>query len=352
VAVDCPGIWPLTIRGGRNGGKRVIAAAGGLGHDECMPHAVVIILYDGVQSIDVTGPLEVFAGANTYLRARGERPYYSLRTASVGAAAVVTSSGLRLLPDGDLDVVRPPDTLVVPGGEGSRAPAAGVLVNLSRLAPAASRVMSVCTGALLLAEIGLLDGRRATTHWAMCAAMAERYPAVQVDPEPIFVRDGALYTSAGVTAGIDLALALVEDDLGREPALLIARHLVMFLRRPGGQAQFSAQLRQQIAQRESLREVQQWIADRPASNLSVDSLATRAGMSTRHFARAFQAEIGITPGRYVSLARLESARRLLEDTTSSVDQIARSCGYGVTESMRRAFHRELGVSPAQYRQRF
>jgi transcriptional regulator GlxA family with amidase domain len=317
-----------------------------------MAHSVLIALYDGVQSLDVSGPLEVFAGANTYAQARGERPYYSLRTASVGAAAVVTSSGLRLLPDGDLDTARPPDTIVVPGGEGSRTPAEGVLRNLSRLAPRASRVMSVCTGALLLAQIGLLDGRRATTHWAVCATMAQRYPAVHVDPEPIFVRDGSIFTSAGVTAGIDLALALVEDDLGREPALIIARHLVMFLRRPGGQAQFSAQLSQQFAQRESLREVQQWIADRPAADLSVESLASRAGMSPRHFARAFQAEVGVTPGRYVGLARLESARRLLEDTNHGVDQIARSCGFGVAETMRRAFHRELGVSPAQYRQRF
>jgi transcriptional regulator GlxA family with amidase domain len=317
-----------------------------------MPHSVLIVLYDGVQSLDVTGPLEVFAGANTYLLARGERPYYSLRTASVGAETVVTSSGLRVLPDGDLVSARPPDTIVVPGGEGSRTPADGVLRQLSRLAPRASRVMSVCTGALLLAEIGLLDGRRATTHWASCATLAERYPAVTVDPEPIFVRDGEIFTSAGVTAGIDVALALVEEDVGRDPALLIARHLVMFLRRPGGQAQFSAQLRHQVAQREPLREVQQWIADRPAANLSVESLASRAGMSPRHFARAFQAEIGVTPGRYVSLARLESARRMLEDTTHGVDQIARSCGYGVAETMRRAFHRELGISPAQYRQRF
>jgi transcriptional regulator GlxA family with amidase domain len=212
--------------------------------------------------------------------------------------------------------------------------------------------MSVCTGALLLAEAGLLDGRRATTHWTMCATLAERYPQIRVEPEPIFVRDGPIATSAGVTAGIDLALALVEEDLGRDAALQIARHLVMFLRRPGNQAQFSTQLRGQVAQRDSLREVQQWIADNPAADLAVAKLADRAGLSARQFARAFTSETGSTPGRYVDRTRLESARRLLAETSDGVDQIARACGYGVAETMRRAFQRELGVSPAEYRHRF
>src|SRR6185369_8569839 len=238
-------------------------------------HRILFVLFDGVQSIDVTGPLEVFAGANAYLRPGP--PRYQIRHASLGARAVVTSSGLRLQPDADLATARAPDTLIVPGGEGTRTAQPDVVRRLRALTPRAGRVMSVCTGALLLAETGLLDGRRATTHWAMCARLAERFPLVQVDPEPIFVRDGNVATSAGVTAGIDLALALVEDDLGRDAALLVARHLVMFLRRPGNQAQFSAQLRGQVAQRESLRDVQQWIADRPAADLSVDSLARRAG---------------------------------------------------------------------------
>jgi transcriptional regulator GlxA family with amidase domain len=315
-------------------------------------HSVVIVVFEGVQSLDVTGPLEVVAGANTYLRASGRRPRYAIRTAGLTAAPVTTSSGLTLVPDTDLDALRAVDTLVVPGGEGTRRPAAGLVAGLARLAPRAGRVMSVCSGALLLAEIGLLDGRRATTHWAICATMAERYPAVRVDPEPIFVRDGTIATSAGVTAGIDLALALVEEDLGRDAALLIARHLVMFLRRPGGQSQFSTQLRHQVAQRESLRDVQQRIADRPAGNLSVDALAGHAGLSPRHFARAFRAETGVTPARYVHLSRLESARRLLEETGDGVDQIARACGFGVAETMRRAFQRELGLSPAEYRRRF
>jgi transcriptional regulator GlxA family with amidase domain len=311
-------------------------------------HRILFVLFDGVQSLDVTGPFEVFAGANAYSR----RSQYGLRLASLGGRDVVTSSGLGLRVDTDLDHVRAPETLVVPGGEGTRNPEAALVRRIGTLARRAGRVMSVCTGAILLAEAGLLDGRRATTHWTMCATLAERFPQVRVEPEPIFIRDGPIATSAGVTTGIDLALALVEEDLGRDAALQIARHLVMFLRRPGNQSQFSTQLRGQVAQRDSLRDVQQWIADNPAADLAVTKLADRAGLSPRQFARAFATETGTTPGRYVDRTRLESARRLLEETTNGVDQIARACGYGVAETMRRAFQRELGVSPAEYRRRF
>jgi transcriptional regulator GlxA family with amidase domain len=210
----------------------------------------------------------------------------------------------------------------------------------------------VCTGVFLLAEAGLLDGRKATTHWAYCAALAARYPRIVVDPDPIFVRDGNIATSAGVTAGIDLALALVEEDLGREAALDVARQLVVFLRRPGNQAQFSAQLAGQLASREPLRDVQQWIADHPAADLSVQALASQASLSPRQFARAFAAEVGVPPGRYVDRVRLETARRRLEDTADGIEQTARSCGYGTQEAMRRAFVRALGVSPGEYRRRF
>jgi transcriptional regulator GlxA family with amidase domain len=218
--------------------------------------------------------------------------------------------------------------------------------------PTATRLVSVCTGAFLLAEAGLLNGRRATTHWSRTGQLAQRYPDVHVDPEPIFVRDGNVYTSAGVTAGMDLALALVEDDLGRDIALGIARQLVMFLRRPGNQTQFSAQLSAQVALREPLREVQHWVAEHPEEDLSVDNLARRAGLSPRQFARAFAEEAGISPGRYVDKVRLEAARRHLEDTASDIGQVARACGYGTPESMRRAFLRTLGVPPAEYRRRF
>jgi transcriptional regulator GlxA family with amidase domain len=335
---------------------------------------VLMVLFDQVQSLDVTGPLEVFTGANAWQASRGGAPAYDIRTASLGGRAVRTSSGLRLTPDGDLrDQQAPrrgqpgpgrlssnqpspgqlsPDLLIVPGGEGSRRPDPELTAWLRSHGRQAGRLVSVCTGAFLLAEAGLLTGRRVTTHWAYCGALAARYPEITVEPDPIFVRDGNVATSAGVTAGIDLALALVEDDLGREAALDIARHLVVFLRRPGNQAQFSAQLAGQLASREPLRDVQRWIAEHPAADLSVESLARAASLSPRQFARAFAAEVGLSPGRYVDQVRLEAARCRLEDTADGVEQTARSCGYGTPEAMRRAFVRALGVSPGEYRRRF
>ncbi|MFE7599279.1 GlxA family transcriptional regulator [Streptomyces sp. NPDC057494] len=313
---------------------------------------VLVVLFDDVQSLDVTGPVEVFAGA---ARASGDPSAYPVRTASLDGGPVRTHSGLRLLPDTALDAAvadGPPHTLVVPGGEGTRAPAPALVDWLRVNAPKAGRLVSVCTGALLLAEAGLLDGHRATTHWTACDHLARRHPAVDVDPDPIFVRDGRLSTSAGVTAGIDLALALVEEDLGRDIALTVARHLVVFLRRPGNQAQFSAQLSAQTARREPLRDLQQWITEHPGADLSVDSLAARARLSPRHFARAFHAETGIPPGRYVDRVRLEHARRLLEETSGGVEEVARASGYGTPETMRRAFLKALGTGPAEYRRRF
>ncbi|MFI2203493.1 GlxA family transcriptional regulator [Streptomyces sp. NPDC020192] len=308
---------------------------------------VLVLLFDGVQSLDVTGPVEVFAGAETHSPGT-----YRIRTASLDGAPVRASSGLTLVPDSALAESPEPHTLLVPGGAGTRRPDPRLTDWLRAHAPHAERLVSVCTGAILLAEAGLLDGRRATTHWAYCGTLARDHPAVEVDAEPIYVRDGTVSTSAGVTSGIDLALALVEEDLGRDVALTVARHLVVFLRRPGNQAQFSAQLAAQTAQREPLREVQQWITEHPAADLGVESLAARARLSPRHFARAFQAETGTTPGRYVDRVRLEHARRLLEDTADSIEEISRASGYGTPEAMRRAFVRTLGASPAEYRRRF
>ncbi|MFF0427066.1 GlxA family transcriptional regulator [Streptomyces sp. NPDC004520] len=313
---------------------------------------VLVVLFDDVQSLDVTGPVEVFAGA---ARAAGDPSAYPIRTASLDGGPVRTRSGLRLLPDTSLDAAvadGPPHTLVVPGGEGTRAPEPTLVDWLREHAPRAERLVSVCTGALLLAEAGLLDGHRATTHWIACEHLARRYPRVEVDPDPIFVRDGRLSTSAGVTAGIDLALALVEEDLGRDVALAVARRLVVFLRRPGNQAQFSAQLSAQTARREPLRDLQQWISEHPDGDLSVDALAARARLSPRHFARAFHAETGVPPGRYVDRIRLEHARRLLEETSGGVEEIARASGYGTPETMRRAFLKALGTAPTEYRRRF
>ncbi|MEY9996039.1 transcriptional regulator GlxA family with amidase domain [Streptomyces sp. V4I8] len=308
---------------------------------------VLFVVFDGVQSLDLTGPLEVFVGAEKH------RPgTYLIRTASLDGGPVRTSSGLTVVPDASFAEVPDPHTLLVPGGEGTRGPQPDLIGWLREHGPAAERLVSVCTGAILLAGAGLLDGRRATTHWAYCDKLSRDHPEVEVDPDPIYIRDGHVATSAGVTSGIDLALALVEEDLGRDMALGIARHLVVFLRRPGNQAQFSAQLAAQTARREPLRDVQRWITEHPDADLSVETLAARASLSPRHFARAFQTETGMTPGRYVDRVRLEQARRLLEDTTDGVEEISRASGYGTPEAMRRAFVKTLGTAPAEYRRRF
>ncbi len=246
------------------------------------------------------------------------------------------------------------DTLLVAGGIGTRRAVAdaALLAWLRRIAPRVRRLGSVCSGTFVLAEAGLLDGRRATSHWSVCTALAARYPAIRVEPDRIFVRDGALYSSAGITAGMDLALALVEEDLGRDVALRTARQLVMFLKRPGGQSQFSAQLALQAADREPLRELQTWVADHPGADCSVGALARRVAMSPRNFARVFIREVGVTPARFVERTRVEAARRRLEDSTDGVEAVAAACGFGCAESMRRAFLRNLGVAPSAYRGRF
>jgi transcriptional regulator GlxA family with amidase domain len=246
------------------------------------------------------------------------------------------------------------DTLMVVGGDGVSAAERDerLIAFLRRAAARSRRVTSVCTGAFLLARAGLLDGREATTHWSSCSELAERYPSVAVQSDPIFVRSGNVATSAGVTAGIDLALALVEEDLGPKAARDVARWLVLFLRRPGGQSQFSAALAGQRAEREPLRELQAWIVDHLDEDLSVPALATRAYMSPRNFARAFKREVGMTPAAYAEALRVERARALLETAGENVEQVARRCGFGTVETMRRVFRRRLGVSPSDYRQRF
>jgi transcriptional regulator GlxA family with amidase domain len=315
---------------------------------------VLIVVFDGVQSLDVTGPLEVFTGAASYQQAVAGHRAYRPQVASVGGAQVTASSGLVLAPAADLRALSsgPIDTLIIPGGAGTAEPAAELIAWITDAAPRARRVASVCTGAFLLARAGLLAGRRATTHWAFAETLASQFPDVDVDPDPIFIRDGPISTSAGVTAGIDLALALVEEDLGHDPALAVARGLVMYLRRPGGQAQFSAHLRTRPAQRARLRDLQHWISENPAADLSVTALAARAGLSPRQFARAFRSETGVSPGKHVAAVRLEAARRMLADPARGINQVARACGYGTPEAMRRAFVQSLGVPPASYRYRF
>jgi transcriptional regulator GlxA family with amidase domain len=246
------------------------------------------------------------------------------------------------------------DTLILAGGIGARRALGerAVIGWIRRIAPRVRRLASVCTGAFLLAEAGLLDGRRATTHWRSCPLLAERYPRIAVDPDPIFVRDRRVYTSAGITAGMDLALALVEEDHGREVALAVARELVMFLKRPGGQSQFSVPLMAQATDHQPIRELQGWIGEHLAADLSVAALARRAAMSPRNFARVFTRGVGVTPARFVERARVEAARRRLEESSLRVDAVATECGFSSAEVMRRTFLRTVRVTPADYRQRF
>jgi transcriptional regulator GlxA family with amidase domain len=318
---------------------------------------MAMLAYRDAQILDVVGPLEVFSRTSRWLRETGRRPddAYSIELIGTKRGAIRTSSGMRLTADRPYSDVRGEiDTLLVAGGIGASA----VLKNrellrwLRRISKRVNRLASVCTGAFLLAEAGLLDGRRATTHWAYCERLAGAFPDVRVDPDRIYVRDGSVYTSAGVTAGMDMALALVEEDQGREVALEVARQLVLFLRRPGGQAQFSTQLAHQMAHREPLRELQSHIFDHPEDDLSVASMSHRVSMSPRNFARAFTREIGVTPAKFVEAARVDAARRLLEDTTDGLQEISFACGLGTPESLRRAFLRTLGVPPHAYRERF
>lgn len=314
------------------------------------PRRVVIVAFEGVQSLDLVGPSEVFA-----IAARVVPGAYEVRVATADGRPFRASSGLRLAPDVAMAGARGPiDTLLVAGGDGVQPAARDArLVRWVRAAARRSRrVASVCTGAFVLAEAGLLDGRRATTHWSACATLAERYPATTVETDPIFVRDGDVWTSAGVTAGMDLALALVEEDLGREIALTVARWMVLFVKRPGGQAQFSAQLSAQVAERRPLRELQAWLPDHLEDDLSVEALAERACMSPRNFARAWRREVGATPAAYVASLRVERARLLLETTELSLEEIARQCGFGTPETMRRAFARRVGIGPKDHRSRF
>jgi transcriptional regulator GlxA family with amidase domain len=311
---------------------------------------IAVLVVDGCQSLDVFGPVEVFDYA-----ARQVPGAYRVEVVGPSEDGTITmSNGVRLgvtpLP-GD-----PPryDTLVVAGGPGARAAVEdpAIVDWIARASGRSKRTASVCTGAYLLARAGLLDGRRATTHWEFADALAKRFPTVDVDPDPVFIRDGDVWTSAGVTAGMDLALAIVEEDLGHEVALAVARLLVIFLKRPGGQSQFSGVLSAQQAAQPPLRELQAWIAGHLDEDLSVGALARRANMSERSFQRAFSREVGQTPGAYVEALRVEEARALLEDGAPSLEAVARATGFASAEVLRRAFQRRVGVSPGEYRARF
>jgi transcriptional regulator GlxA family with amidase domain len=318
-----------------------------------MTRRVVFVAFDECQILDLTGPLEVFSMASRVTG--GSKPAYRTEVATLSGDPFRASCGVEIRPDRALSSVAGRiDTLVVIGGLGTRsALASSALVGwIGRAARRSRRIVSVCSGAYLLAAAGLLDGKRATTHWAECERLAAMFPSITVEHDPIFVRDGDVWTSAGVTAGMDLALHLVEDDLGADVARAAARELVMFVQRPGGQAQFSTQLAAQRPAGSALKALESWIPDHLDEDLAVPTLAARCAMSARHFARAFRSELGVTPGTYVGAMRVEAARRLLETTGRGIGDIASTCGFGTIETMHRCFRRTLGVTPGQYRDRF
>lgn len=312
---------------------------------------IAFAAFGGVEALDITGPWEVL---HTAALIAGEVPDLICLTAD--GRDVRSSSGLSFRSDGAIDSIALDsiDTLIVPGGVGVHEALGNrdFVDAIGRAAGSARRTAGVCTGAFLLAEAGLLDGRRVTTHWASCARLAERYPAVTVDPDPIFIRDGDVHTSAGVTSGMDLALALVEEDLGSAVALRTAQMLVVYARRPGGQTQFSIQLSREVANREPLRELQVWIGEHLDEDLSVGNLAGRVHLSERQFARVFRRELGTTPGDYVEQLRIERARSILEAGATSLEEVAAAAGFAGAEVMRRAFQRRLRTSPSDYRMRF
>lgn len=313
-----------------------------------MSREIVFLIFPDFQILDLTGPLEVFSQAE-----RRTRGTYSLRTVAFEPGLVRASCGLCVQAE-DAGAFSGADTLIVVGGRGTEAALADPAYAswVRDAATRVRRVASVCSGAFLLAEAGLLDGRRATTHWSAAATLAERYPNVVVDADPIFIREGEVSTSAGVTSGIDLALAMVEEDLGGAQARYAARQLVVFVQRPGNQRQFSAQLTAQRPAREPIRELLGYIADHPDCDLSVPALAARVGLSERQFLRVFPAETGRSPAGYVEAVRVEAACRLLETTEDGLDRIARVCGFGTLRTLQRSFQRVLAIAPHEYRERF
>jgi transcriptional regulator GlxA family with amidase domain len=320
------------------------------------PRNIGLLAIEGFQLLDISGPLDVFAEANVQAGAA----IYQPKVVALRRGPLTASSGARLLPDivieDDPQATRSLKfhTLLVAGAPHARdaSPESLVLDWIRSIAPTARRFGSVCTGAFLLAEAGLLDGHRVTTHWAVAEALAARFPKVTVDADAIHVRDGKLRTAAGVTAGMDLALSLVEEDLGRDIALKVASHLVMFFKRPGGQAQFSRREAPAALNRSTLQELQRWVAAHPAEPHDVPSLAARIGVSPRHLSRLFRDEVGVTPASWVEAARVCAARLLLEEGNLAPKQVAAECGFASIDTFRRAFMRVVGVTPADYRKQY
>jgi len=314
--------------------------------------AIEILAFPNAQLLDVTGSLQVFASANDWAKEEGKPLPYRIRLVAQHSP-LLTNSGLAIVAQPLAKAGQPLDTLVVSGGWGVHAACQeSTLVSwLKRRAASARRVVSVCTGAFLLGAAGLLEGRRVVTHWSECELLSRRYPSARVVVDPIFVRDGALWTSAGVTAGIDLALALIEEDLGHGAAMAVARALVVFLKRPGGQAQFSRALELQHGDTEFAR-LHGWMSGHLAGDLSVRALATKMAMSERTFVRRYRSATGLSPARAVERLRIEAAQRFLLDSNMPIKRIAQRSGFGCEESMRQSFQRLFAVAPSEFRSRF
>jgi len=314
----------------------------------------VITAFAGMQSLDAVGPFETFSSATRVAKALGQPGSYRVTLASNDGSPTRSESGIGFetapLPGPD----EPIDTLVIPGGDGvEQARKDKDLVEwIARTAPRCRRVATVCTGTFLAAEAGLIDGCRVTTHWAWAGRLSEEFPALKVDADPIYIQDGNFWSSAGVTAGIDLSLSLVEADLGTEVAQTVARWLVMFLHRPGGQTQFATPVWLPRAERSAVRSVQADVESSPEKDHRIPAMADAASMSVRHFTRVFTAEVGEAPGKFVERVRVDAARRELETTDDTLDVVARRCGFGTAETLRRVFHRRLMVAPDSYRRRF
>ena len=315
---------------------------------------VGILGFDGLTALDLVGPHEAFAAASDILRSTDNSVAYDLAVIGVTRKPLHATSGLTITPRFHLDSAPAFDTLIIPGGYGLREPAVNRRVArwIREREPKTRRVVSVCTGIYALAASGLLDGRRVTTHWGYADDVARRFPALRVDPDALFVKDGKFYTSAGITAGIDLALDMIEEDFGRRIALMVARALVVYLKRPGGQEQYSEPLQFQFQSTNRIGEVAQWMTRNLKKDLSVEALAERATLSVRHFSRRFKAATGSSAGAYAESLRLGEGRNRLVQSKSSVATIAASVGFASADSFRRAFERRYGISPTGYRTRF
>ena len=316
-----------------------------------------IVAFDGLELLDLTGPMDVFGMANAGLLGSGAiaEPAYRFRVIAREPGLVTTSCGLKLHADSAYGALQDDlDTLLIPGAPDVGAVLADPALRdwVTAMSNRVNRLVSVCTGAFLLADAGLLNGRGATTHWAYCERLAAEYPQVRVEPDRIFLKDGSIYTSGGITSGIDLALSLLEEDWGRETSLLVARYMVVFLKRPGGQTQFSGYLASEATQHPDLRSLQVWIMENPAEDMRIEALAERVAMSPRNFARVFQAETGMTPAKFVEKARVDAARHFLGSGENRIETVATVAGFGDPERMRRSFIRHLGISPQDYRERF